>query len=64
MKKVVIKRIASDNETPMYYKTKLSKGLLHYVFRKEEATRISFIEAKKIISEMKYKERFEIVEVK
>lgn len=63
MKKVIIRRIAPDEKTIMYFKTRLAKGILHYVFTKAEATRLTRAEARKIISEMKHQEKYRIVEV-
>jgi hypothetical protein len=63
-KKYILKRIAADGESTMYFRSRLDKGMFHYVFRIEEATRLTKKEATKLLNEIKHKERFEIMEVK
>lgn len=60
----IIRRISPDGKTNMYYRSRYEKGAFHYVFSKEEATRLTKQEAKKLINETKHKEKYKILEVK
>ena len=63
-KNYVLKKISLDEKYILYFKSRLDKGCFHYVFRLEEATRLTKQEATKLLNEIKHKEKFEIMEVK
>lgn len=63
-KKYILKRIAADGESVMYFKSRIDKAMFHYVFNKDEAIKLTKEEVKKLVSEVKHKEKFKIMEVK
>lgn len=61
-KNYVVRRKIDDQY--MYYRSRMSKGYFHYVIDLADAMRLNLKDAKKLISEAKYPEKFEVVEVK
>lgn len=61
-KNYVVRRKIDDQY--MYYHSRMSKGYFHYVMDKEEAKLLTRPEARRLVREAKYPEKFEVVEVK
>lgn len=61
-KNYVIRRKLEDQY--MYYRHTISKGNYHYVMDKEEAKLLTRPEARRLVREAKYPEKFEIIELK
>lgn len=61
-KNYVIRRKIEDQY--MYYRHTISKGNYHYVMDKEEAKLLTRSEARRLVREAKYPEKFEIIELK
>lgn len=62
-KKYILKKTTADGKNIMYFKSRIDKGMFHYVFSSNEAAKLTKEEINKLISETKYKERYEILEV-